>query len=68
MVVVSPAAANGKREGPMSGEESAGEMNHNNNIYTQQDMACYLCICQNILIFLFLLFCYRCLLSEERPF
>lgn len=51
MVVVSPAAANGKREGPMLGEESAGEMNHNNNIYTQQDTTCYLCICQNILIF-----------------
>lgn len=26
MVVVSPAAANGKREGPMSGGESAGKM------------------------------------------
>lgn len=51
MVVVSPAAANGKKEGPVSGEESAGEMNHNNNTYTQQDMACYLCICQNILFF-----------------
>lgn len=26
MVVVSPAAANGKREGPMSGGDSAGKM------------------------------------------
>lgn len=55
MVVVSPAAANGKKEGPMSGGESAGEMNHN-NIYTQQDMACYLCICQNILFFFLFFF------------